>query len=261
MVTLAEVPRRVRVVLGGRVVADSERVVMLRETRYTPRYYFPWDDIRRDLLVPSPRTEWSPCKGEASYWSLHVDGRVGEDAVWAFTAPISSCPNISGLASFDWLVVDSVFEEDEQVFVHPRDPHTRIDVFDTSRHVEVRIGDLSLADTRRARMLFESSLGFARFYVPPLDVRRDLLVPSTTVTECPYKGTASYWSVLVGEDVVPDLVWTYPSPLAESARLAGLVCFFDEFVDTYVDGVLRPRPATKWKYHGPNAYTWTPSED
>lgn len=261
VVTLADVPRRVRVVFAGEVVADSERVRMLRETRYTPRYYFPWEDVRRDLLVASPRTEHAHGKGEASYWSLRVGDRVSEGAVWAFPQPVEDLPELAGLASFDWLRVDAVFEEDEQVYVHPRDPTTRIDIFDSSRHVEIKVGGLTLADSRRPRMLFESSLGLARFYLPPLDVRLDLLAASDTRTQCPYKGTASYWSASVGDEVLTDLVWGYPTPLAESARIAGRLCFFDEFVDTFVDGVLRPRPETKWKYAGPDAYTWTPVEE
>jgi uncharacterized protein (DUF427 family) len=65
----------------------------------------------------------------------------------------------------------------------------------------------------------------------------DLLRPSMTVTHCPYKGTASYWSLEVNGRVHNDLVWTYRTPLPESMKITGLVCFYNEKVDLYVDGV------------------------
>jgi uncharacterized protein (DUF427 family) len=77
-------------------------------------------------------------------------------------------------------------------------------------------------------------------------VRPDLLVPSNTVTHCPYKGRAEHWSVRAGDGVHPDLAWSYPTPLPEGQRIAGLIAFYDERVDTYVDGVRQQRPRTKF---------------
>jgi uncharacterized protein (DUF427 family) len=140
--------------------------------------------------------------------------------------------------------MDGWFEEDEEVTVHARDPYTRIDILDSSRHVEVKIGGVTVADSCRPRLVFETGSP-VRTYLPKTDVRMDLLSPTGTATRCPYKGTASYWSVTVDGTTYDDLVWSYASPLPESTKIAGLVAFYDEKVDVYVDGVLEEHPGKK----------------
>ena len=129
--------------------------------------------------------------------------------------------------------------------VHPRDPYHRVDVLNSSRHVKVVIDGTVVAETRRPRLLFETSLP-TRYYVPKADVRLDLLEPTDTVTQCPYKGRASYWSVRVGNEVRKDLVWGYPFPIPECSKIENLMCFYNEHVDIYVDGELQERPRTPW---------------
>ena len=72
----------------------------------------------------------------------------------------------------------------------------------------------------------------------------DLLDPTPTATMCPYKGTARYWSVRAGGVVHTDLAWSYDAPFRESAPIAGLVAFFDERVDVFVESELQTRPKT-----------------
>jgi uncharacterized protein (DUF427 family) len=64
----------------------------------------------------------------------------------------------------------------------------------------------------------------------------DLLTPSDTVTHCPYKGTTVHFSARIGDEVTPDVAWSYPTPLPESERVAGLVSFYDDKVIVTVDG-------------------------
>jgi uncharacterized protein (DUF427 family) len=135
---------------------------------------------------------------------------------------------------FDWGAMDAWFEEDEEVFTHARDPYRRIDALRSSRHVRVELDGVVLADSRRPTVLFETGLR-PRYYLPKVDVRTDLLEPTDTVTSCPYKGQARYWSARVGERVERDVAWSYPTPLPESAPVAGLVCFYDERLDVLVD--------------------------
>ncbi len=85
-----------------------------------------------------------------------------------------------------------------------------------------------------------------RYYLPKLDVRMDLLRPTSSSSICPYKGVAEYWSLEVGDTVMPDLVWSYRNPVVEAPKIAGLVCFYNEKVDLYVDGELQERPKTAW---------------
>jgi uncharacterized protein (DUF427 family) len=144
---------------------------------------------------------------------------------------------------FTWM--DAWFEEDDEVYGHPRDPYKRVDVLHSSRHVRVLVAGALVAETRRPSLLFETGLP-TRYYVPKADVRMDLLVPTETQTRCPYKGLATYYAVRVAATVVPDVAWCYRHPIPECGKIENLVCFFNERVDLYVDGELPPRPQTRW---------------
>ncbi len=139
--------------------------------------------------------------------------------------------------------MDAWFEEDEEVFTHPRDPYTRVDILPSSRHVRVEVDGVTVAETSKPTLLFETGLP-VRYYLPKTHVRMDLLTPTERRTHCPYKGEAEYWSVRVGEAVHRDLAWSYRAPLPESQRIAGLISFYNERVDLHVDGVAQERPQT-----------------
>jgi uncharacterized protein (DUF427 family) len=146
--------------------------------------------------------------------------------------------------AFKWNEMDAWYEEDEEVFVHARDPYKRIDALRSSRHVRVVVGGETVADTGRPMMLFETGMP-VRYYIPEEDVRMDLLEPAAAVTGCPYKGTARYWSARVRGQVFENIVWTYPDPIPECPGIKGLLCFYGERVDAvYVDGKLQPAPKT-----------------
>jgi uncharacterized protein (DUF427 family) len=238
-------PRRVRVMLGGETVADSKRAKLLHETGHLPVYYFPQEDVRMDLLEESDHTTYCPFKGDASYWSVRVGNRVVENAVWSYPEPIDSALPLAGYLAFYWRMMDHWYEEDEEVFVHPRDPYHRIDILESSRHVKVSLNGEVVAETERPRILFETGLP-PRYYIPAEDVREDVLVPSEKTTRCPYKGVASYWSVAAGGERVEDLVWYYPEPIPEAAKIKRLLAFFNEKVDLEVDGEVQERPRTQW---------------
>ena len=238
-------PRRVRVMLGGQIVADSRRVKLMHETRHLPVYYFPEEDVRMDLLEATDRTTTCPFKGEASYWSVRVGENVAENAVWSYPDPIESAPPITGYLAFFWRKMDHWYEEDEEVFVHPRDPYHRVDVLESSRHVKVSVNGEVVAETDRPVILFETGLP-PRYYIPPEAVREDVLVPSEKHTQCPYKGIASYHSVEAGGETVEHLVWYYPEPIPATEKIRGNLSFFNEKVDLEVDGELEERPITQW---------------
>ncbi len=238
-------PRWVRVMFNGVTVADSKRIKLLHESGHLPVYYFPEEDVRMDLLQVSDHATRCPFKGEASYWSVRMGDKVAENAVWSYPEPVESCPPISGFMAFYWQMMDHWYEEDEEVFVHPRDPYHRVDILQSSRHVKVRVNGELVAETERPKILFETGLP-PRYYIPPEDVREDVLVSSKKTTRCPYKGVASYWSIEVGAERVEDLIWYYPEPIPEAAKIKGLLAFFNEKVDLEVDGELQERPKTQW---------------
>ena len=238
--------KRVRVVLAGQTLADSTRTHLLRETGHVPVYYFPQADVRLDLLEASDHGSFCPFKGDARYWHALAGGRRVENAVWSYPAPFPEVAEIKETLAFYWNKMDAWFEEDEEVFVHARDPKVRIDVLRSERPLEVVVGGQTVAATRDARFLFETGLP-TRYYIPRADVREEFLVPSETRSSCPYKGTASYYSVRVGGQLHEDLAWFYPDPLPEVAAVADRLCFFNEQVEALIlDGEPLPRPNTKW---------------
>lgn len=245
-ITFEPSPRRVRVKFAGETIADSTAAHLLFETRHLPIYYFPRADVRVDLLRPTDHHSFCPYKGTAAYWSVAVGDRVAENAVWGYPEPFDEVAAIRDYVAFYWNRVDSWWEEDEEIFVHARDPYKRVDVVESARPVRVIVGGQVVAETRRARFLFETRLP-TRYYIPAEDVRMDLLTPTDKVTACPYKGTARYWSVKIGDRDVPDIVWSYPDPIAECPRIKGYLCFFNEHVDEIlVDGKAVPKPVTPW---------------
>lgn len=232
--------KRVRAYLGGALVADTVRPVLVWEKPYHPTYYVPLADVRAEL-VPTGRTVHSSSRGDADVYDVTVAGLLAPGAAARFRD--SPLVELRELVRLDWAAMDEWFEEDEPVYVHPRDPYTRVDILTSSRHVVVRVDGVTVAETRRPVILFETGLP-PRYYLPLTDVRMALLRPSETLTSCPYKGTASYWNVDIGDTVHEDLVWCYRSPLPESHKIAGLACFYNERVDLIVDGVSLDRPRT-----------------
>jgi uncharacterized protein (DUF427 family) len=242
---LEPTPKRIRVVVAGETIADSRHAMLLHESGHQPIYYFPPEDVGDEWLEPSDRHTHCPKKGEASYHTIRVADHVVDAGAWYYPDPIDGAPPIKGLIAFYWNRMDHWYEEDEEVVVHPRDPYHRVDMLRTERHIRVSLDGESLAESREAIALFESNLP-PRWYLPRADVSAEL-ESTDTVTRCPYKGTASYYSVkLDGGEVVKDVIWTYEEPIAEAPRIKGLLCFFNERVDIELDGELQERPESPW---------------
>jgi len=242
-------PRRVRAIIGGTTVADSDSVLLVHETGLLPVYYFPTEDVRIDALSPAGRTPISPLLGEAERYSLRSDGRVVESAAWGFSAPPDAAPALAGHLAFAWHAVDSWFEEDDEILGHAPDPYHRIDVRQSSREVLVRVDGIVVARSTAARLLFETGLP-TRYYLPRKDVDPSVLEPSDTHTRCAYKGVASYHSLRIRDEVRADLVWFYPEPEREAEAVRDLLCFFHERsgVQVEVDG--RPVQAGRSIWEG-----------
>lgn len=187
--------RRVRGIVAGRAVIDSNAVVLVHETGHLPHYAFPAGDVE----IPSEPE-----------------------------------PAVPGHVRVGWGDVEQWFEEDEQVQIHVRDPYTRIDCLASSRRVRVTVDDVVLGDSTTTIVLYETSLP-PRFYLPQDHVRMDLLGRSATETRCPYKGTAMHWTANVGGRTIEDIGWTYEDPYAECRRIAGRICFYDQRANVEVD--------------------------
>jgi uncharacterized protein (DUF427 family) len=232
--------KRIRVYLHGEVVADTRAPLLVWESPHYPAYYIPVADVRAQL-TDSGDTDRSPSRGTATILDVTAGGRTAAGAALRYAdSPIGE---LRDAVRLDWDAMDEWLEEDEPVYTHPRDPYSRVDILASSRHVRVELDGVCLAESDGAHILFETGLP-PRFYLPLTALRRDLLRPSDTVTHCPYKGSAAYWSVEVNGTVHDDLVWIYRTPLPESQKIAGMACFFNEAVDLIIDGERWERPRT-----------------
>ncbi|CDX50213.1 conserved hypothetical protein [Mesorhizobium plurifarium] len=238
LINVLHSPKRIRVKFAGRVIADSRNVLVLRSNHFLPIYFFPLAAIDQSVLKPSKQGQQHPIGGETKYWDIEAGDRRAADAAWSFTAPPDeNLAPLGGRVAFTWNLVDQWFEEDEEVFVHARDPYARIDVLQSSSHVEIWFDGEPIADSRRPVLLFETHLP-TRFYLPLEDVRLDRLRASLTRTRCPYKGIASYWSgVLKDGSLREDIAWSYRDPIAEMPKIKGLIAFYPQAVDRiHLDG-------------------------
>jgi uncharacterized protein (DUF427 family) len=178
--------------------------------------------------------------GVAHWGSAAGGGALRVVVAWRSAGPHHTAELIKDHIAFDWDAVDHWLEEDEEIFGHPRDPHHRIDIRPSSRLVEVLFAGETIASTRCGLFLFETGMP-PRHYIPAGDVRIDLLTPSSTISICPYKGTASYWHLHVGDRVIEDAVWAYLDPLPDCPRIREHFCFYPEKID-HIE-VERPRIA------------------
>jgi uncharacterized protein (DUF427 family) len=235
------VPRRVRAFLGGDLIFDTIRALYVWEWPYYPQYYVPIEDVNTNQLVPEGTTQHSP-RGLVELHGL----RVG-DVHRAHAAKVlhdSSVDGLSGTARFEWAALDAWLEEDERVFVHPRNPYVRVDALRSTRTVRVELEGAVLGESSSPIMVFETGLP-TRYYLNRTEINFDHLLPTDTVTECPYKGrTSGYWSVRIGDQLHDDLAWSYDFPTPQLLPITGLVAFYNEKVDILVEGHLLQRPTT-----------------
>lgn len=226
-----------RVVFNDETIADSDNVKALHEAGQFMVLYFPKEDIQTDLLQATDYQTECPYKGEASYWSVQVGDREAENAVWSYENPIESASFIEGYVAFAYEKMDAWYQEDEKVYAHLRNPYHRCDVHSSSRHVVVRQDEEIVAESNQPQILFETSLP-PRYYLPPEDVRTDLLDKSDYVTQCPYKGDAQHWHLETNGNTVEDAVWSLPDPIGETKKVADHFCFYPNKVQVEVDGEL-----------------------
>jgi uncharacterized protein (DUF427 family) len=235
------VPRRIRAVLAGEVVLDTVNARYGWEWPAYPQYYIPAADVRPGLLVDEEHA------GTLLFGTARRHGLRAGDVHRPGTARVygeDAAGGLAGTVRFDWDALDAWFEEDEEVFVHPRSPYTRVDALRSTRGVRIELGGLVLAESSSPVMVFETGLP-TRYYLNRTEVNFEHLRPAPTVTACPYKGrTTGYWSVQAGETLHQDLAWSYDFPTRQLLPIAGLIAFYNEQVDVIVGGQRLDRPVT-----------------
>lgn len=230
--------KRVRAYLGGELVADTLHPLLVWESPRYPTYYFPAADVRSELLQADGALAHSPSRGDGKTFTVSAGGKQAPAGAVAYEdSPIEE---LRELIRLEWSAMDAWFEEDEEVYTHPRNPYTRIDILASSRHLRVVIDGNTVAESPSPRLLFETGL-VTRYYLPKTHVRMDLLELTDLLTHCPYKGQAQSWSLRLGGALHEEIAWSYPAPLPESQKIAGLIAFYNEKVDLFLDGVQQPR--------------------
>ena len=253
--------KRVRAMVGGRAVVDTLGALLVWEPkRVTPIYAVSEGDLRAELAPPGQQAGDVPEHGfrVSREGPRALDPRTGFGRHTAAGEELDvvtpharlpraafrpADPDLAGYVvldfnAFDWL------EDDEEIIGHPRDPFHRVDIRASSLTVEVGLDGVTLAATNGAQLLYETMLP-VRYYIPPSDVRLDLMEESPKRTICPYKGQASYWSYPPSGQG-RNVAWSYDRRLLDAAQIHGLVSFFNERVDVTVDGVRQERPVTPW---------------
>jgi uncharacterized protein (DUF427 family) len=251
--------KRIRVRLGVTDVVDTTRAVLVWEPmRIVPQWAVPEDDllVGTEPAPPGPAPDYQPVgfgsdrtplldpsvpfavhTAEGQSVTLAAEGRSGA----GFRL---DDPDLAGYVSldfddFDWL------EEDEPIIGHARDPFHRIDIRKSSRQVRIEHDGHVLAESSRPVVLFEATFPFPRFYLPREDVMAELR-PGSLETTCAYKGHATHYDVVAGEEVLPDMAWSYEQPLEDAAGVTGLVSFYQERLDLWLDGERVARERTPW---------------
>ncbi|KAJ3859953.1 MAG: DUF427-domain-containing protein [Lentinula lateritia] len=230
--------KRVRAFLGGFFIVDTRKAKLVWEHQWYPQYYFPNNELPSKFLDDDSKQS---LPDGATKYDIVVGDKRAPEAVIVYG---DSNGDLTGLFKIGYNSMERWFEEDEQVFVHPKDPYKRVDVLQSSRHVRVEVHGVEVANTHKPRLLFETNLP-VRTYIPQTDCKLELLTASDLQTPCPYKGVASYYHVQTGPDKkAENVVWWYRNPNVECVAISGYYAFYDELVDIWIDGEKQSRPKT-----------------
>ena len=250
-------PKRVSLHLDGEPVADTTAAVLVWEPmRIVPSYAVPEGHMIASLeptlpdplaagvvqdrsRVLTPRDPFLVHTTQGDVLSVVTPAARREGAALRLSDADLAGYVVLEFGAFSWR------EEDEAIVGHPRDPFHRIDVRRSGRSVRIEHDGRVLAESTRTRMLFEGAFPFARYYLPPEDVLVDL-VPSELSTTCAYKGHATHYSATVDGAELKNIAWSYHHPLDDGTQVRGLISFYHERLDLFVDGRRTERPSTPW---------------
>jgi uncharacterized protein (DUF427 family) len=256
--------KRVRALLGEQTVVDTRRALLVWEpNRVVPTYAVPKDDVHGTVLDRSadpapdgvdpdpdsvdsaPGTVWDPRVPFAVRATPGRNVAIGHKSSGQ-TADgfIADDVDLEGYVILDFAGFTRWLEDEDEIISHPHDPYARIDVRQSAQHLEFALDGVAIADTHRAKALYETYLP-VRYYLPPEDVLV-AMKPSSTVTVCAYKGRAIYYSPVAAGKVLTDFAWSYGDPLVDALEVRDYIAFFDEKLDVTIDDVPRPRPLTPW---------------
>jgi len=246
--------------LGADLVADTAHGMLVWEPkRVLATYAVPQRDVSASLTpsvsggatamtpvvlgdgppVLDPRTGFGAHTAGGESLDVHTAHRLAANAAFRPDDPDLAGYLLLDFDAFDW------WEEDQPIMGHPQDPFHRVDVRASSRLVRLEYNGVLLAESDRPQLLFEAAFPMARYYLPRHDVRVDL-GPGARVTVCAYKGRATHYTAVVAGQELPDIAWSYEDPLLDATGVKGLISFYQERLDVFLDGKPIERPRTPW---------------
>jgi len=229
------VPRRIRAIAAGRTVVDSVNAHYVWEHPWYPQFYLPAADVDAEQLQHTGTIDGRHQPGAEA---VNMVGADGTRPAGSYMATHDN-PALVGTYRFLWKALDAWFEEDEEVFGHPRSPFVRVDAVRSHRHVRVSVGDVTIAETTSPVAVFETGLP-PRWYFDPTEISWPHLAPIELRTRCPYKGlTTGYWDVVTGDGNIDEAAWSYEAPTRQLLPIAGLVAFDDAKVDVVASVLAR----------------------
>ena len=166
------------------MVVDTTSALYVWEWSHYPQYYIPVGDIDPAMLVDEQH-EQKLSRGTARRHALQV-GEIVRPAALRIYGDDATVEGLAGRARFEWDSLDACFEEDEQVFVHPRDPYTRVDALRSTRSVRIELDGVILAESSSPVLVFETGLP-TRYYLNRTEVDFTHLVPTDTRHRLPLK--------------------------------------------------------------------------
>ncbi|KAL8821068.1 MAG: hypothetical protein Q9223_000830 [Gallowayella weberi] len=223
---MEKTPRRIRCMFDNKWIVDTITAHYVWEHPYYPQYYIESGEMRSQISKDS-----NIDNGDAAFLATLSGQNKKTDQVLVFEKG-----QLAGLTRLDFGAMDAWFEEDQPIYQHPKDPYKRIDILPSTRKITIKVGDTTLAESTMNMFLFETMLR-TRYYMPKTAINWQWTTPSSTITVCPYKGTAEYYNININGTEIKDGIWWYRHATRESALIEGMACFYNEKVEVYVDGV------------------------
>ncbi|KFZ09328.1 hypothetical protein V502_08818 [Pseudogymnoascus sp. VKM F-4520 (FW-2644)] len=212
-------------------MADLEKLGEMLTTEgphKNPYFYIPKSAFINAVLEKVDPTT------EKCYWLAKLSaGGKSTDRVLAFDHSSA----LEDLVRIEFSALDAWFVEDEKLLGgHPKDPYKRIECISSTREIRIEIDGVVVAKSAQNVFLYETLLR-PRYYLPSTAVNWEVLSESETTTFCPYKGMANYYNLTIKGTEIKDAVWYYQYPTGEAALVAGRLCFYNEKMDVFVNGV------------------------
>lgn len=242
--------RRLRARLGSEWLFDTLDACLFYEKGQHPVYAVPMELLDPKMLEVA---EDAGKHGDGQWWSLRIGEGVRSAVIRTWPTTPADLPSLKNYAAIDMAAADTWFEEDTEIFFKPRDPYRRVDILESSRLLRVEVDGVVVAQTRRPRLVLETSMP-VQWYSPRTDINWAYLSNSDSESYCQYKGGARYWDVTIRGQTYEAMAWSYQNTVVEASALTGLVGFprTHASVRTFVDDELLNQTIYSPDWHSPS---------